>query len=70
MPLKNRAQSSSSNLSTAFRRDIDIPPAAEIALVVIDYLALIKIQSTARYDLAVGEVSKGLKNLAKSNKTP
>ncbi|MFK9902795.1 DnaB-like helicase C-terminal domain-containing protein, partial [Klebsiella pneumoniae] len=42
----------------------------EIALVVIDYLALIKIQSTARYDLAVGEVSKGLKNLAKSNKTP
>ncbi len=42
----------------------------EIALVVIDYLALIKIQSAARYDLAVGEVSKGLKNLAKSNKTP
>lgn len=33
----------------------------EIALVVIDYLALIKIQSAARYDLAVGEVSKGLK---------
>jgi replicative DNA helicase len=29
--------------------------------VVIDYLALIKIQSAARYDLAVGEVSKGLK---------
>lgn len=42
----------------------------EIALVVIDYLALIKIQSSARYDLAVGEVSKGLKNLAKANKTP
>lgn len=42
----------------------------EIALVVVDYLALIKIESTARYDLAVGEVSKGLKRLAKSNKTP
>ncbi|MGK0740037.1 replicative DNA helicase [Yokenella regensburgei] len=42
----------------------------EISLVVIDYLALIKIQSTARYDLAVGEVSKGLKSLAKMNKTP
>ncbi|WP_193133752.1 replicative DNA helicase [Klebsiella grimontii] len=42
----------------------------EIALVVIDYLALIKIQSNARYDLAVGEVSKGLKRLAKANKTP
>ncbi|EOC0702573.1 replicative DNA helicase [Salmonella enterica subsp. enterica serovar Kokomlemle] len=42
----------------------------EIALVVVDYLALIKIKSAARYDLAVGEVSKGLKNLAKANKTP
>ncbi|MBX9265316.1 replicative DNA helicase, partial [Klebsiella pneumoniae] len=52
---------------TATRYQIAHP---EIALVVIDYLALIKIQSTARYDLAVGEVSKGLKNLAKSNKTP
>lgn len=42
----------------------------EIRLVVIDYLALIKIQSAARYDLAVGEISKGLKNLAKSNGVP
>lgn len=42
----------------------------EISLVVLDYLALIKIQSSARYDLAVGEVSKGLKNLAKANQTP
>jgi len=42
----------------------------EIALVVVDYLALIKIQSAARYDLAVGDVSKGLKRLAKANKTP
>lgn len=42
----------------------------EISLVVVDYLALIKIQSAARYDLAVGDVSKGLKRLAKSNKTP
>lgn len=43
---------------TATRYQIAHP---EIALVVIDYLALIKIQSAARYDLAVGEVSKGLK---------
>lgn len=42
----------------------------EIALVVVDYLALIKILSSARYDLAVGEVSKGLKTLAKMNNTP
>jgi replicative DNA helicase len=42
----------------------------ETALVVIDYLLLIKIQSTARYDLAVGELSKGLKRLAKTNRTP
>lgn len=42
----------------------------EISLVVVDYLALIKIQSAARYDLAVGDVSKGLKRLTKANKTP
>ncbi|EMD4814829.1 replicative DNA helicase, partial [Salmonella enterica] len=42
----------------------------EIALVVIDYLLLIKIQSTTRYDLAVGEISKGLKRLARTNRTP
>ncbi|NIG74690.1 AAA family ATPase [Klebsiella sp. Ap-873] len=42
----------------------------EIALVVIDYLRLIKINSTNRHDLAVGEISKGLKGLAKANKTP
>jgi replicative DNA helicase len=36
----------------------------------VDYLALIKLQSAARYDLAVGEISKGLKSQAKSNKTP
>lgn len=42
----------------------------ETALVVIDYLLLIKIQSAARYDLAVGELSKGLKRLAKTNRTP
>jgi replicative DNA helicase len=52
---------------TATRYKLEHP---EIALVVIDYLALIKIQSTARYDLAVGELSKGLKRLAKTNKTP
>lgn len=52
---------------TATRYCMEYP---EIAVVVVDYLALIKIKSTARYDLAVGEVSKGLKNLAKANKTP
>jgi replicative DNA helicase len=52
---------------TATRYQLAYP---EIALVVIDYLALIKIQSNARFDLAVGEVSKGLKRLAKTNKTP
>ncbi|SAI93476.1 replicative DNA helicase [Enterobacter hormaechei] len=42
----------------------------EIALVAIDYLMLIKVQSTARHDLGVGEISKTLKRLAKSNNTP
>ncbi|MDC7862237.1 replicative DNA helicase [Pantoea ananatis] len=42
----------------------------ETALVAIDYLRLIKIQSTIRHDLAVGEVSKGLKSLAKTLRTP
>jgi replicative DNA helicase len=42
----------------------------EIALVVVDYLGLIKINSANRHDLAVGEISKGLKGLAKANKTP
>ena len=31
---------------------------------------VVKIQSKARYDLAVGELSKGLKRLAKTNRTP
>ncbi|WP_312274844.1 DnaB-like helicase C-terminal domain-containing protein [Pseudescherichia sp.] len=42
----------------------------ETSLVVVDYLGLIKLHSNGRHDLAVGEVSKGLKNLAKANKTP
>lgn len=42
----------------------------ETALVVVDYLGLIKTRSTNRHDLAVGEISKGLKGLAKSNRTP
>ncbi|MDR6298252.1 replicative DNA helicase [Pantoea dispersa] len=42
----------------------------ETALVAIDYLRLIKLQSTSRHDLAVGEVSKGLKSLAKINRRP
>lgn len=42
----------------------------ETALVAIDYLRLIKLQGNSRHDLAVGEVSKGLKQLAKTNRTP
>ncbi|MEB5973471.1 replicative DNA helicase [Pantoea dispersa] len=42
----------------------------ETALVAIDYLRLIKLQSASRHDLAVGEVSKGLKSLAKNNRRP
>ena len=42
----------------------------ETALVAIDYLRLIKLQSSSRHDLAVGEVSKGLKSLAKANRVP
>jgi len=42
----------------------------ETALVAIDYLRLIKLQSASRHDLAVGEVSKGLKSMAKANRVP
>ena len=42
----------------------------ETALIGVDYLGLIKLQSSSRHDLAVGEVSKGLKSLAKVNRTP
>jgi replicative DNA helicase len=42
----------------------------ETALVAIDYLRLIKLQSASRHDLAVGEVSKGLKSMAKANRRP
>lgn len=42
----------------------------ETALVAIDYLRLIKLQSASRHDLAVGDVSKGLKSLAKANRRP
>lgn len=42
----------------------------ETALVAIDYIRLIKLQSASRHDLAVGEVSKGLKSLAKTNRRP
>ncbi|EHI0043828.1 TPA: DnaB-like helicase C-terminal domain-containing protein, partial [Escherichia coli] len=36
----------------------------------VDYLGLIKTRSTGRHDLAVGEISKGLKSLAKSGGFP
>ncbi|MDQ4326120.1 replicative DNA helicase [Klebsiella michiganensis] len=52
---------------TATRMQLAHP---EIALVVVDYLGLIKTTGSARHDLAVGDISKGLKRLAKSNKTP
>jgi replicative DNA helicase len=52
---------------TATRYQLEHP---EIALIVVDYLGLIKLQGSNRHDLAVGEVSKALKNLAKANKTP
>lgn len=42
----------------------------ETALVVVDYLGLIKTRTTGRHDLAVGEISKGLKGLAKSGGFP
>ncbi|HAH3178166.1 TPA: DNA helicase, partial [Escherichia coli] len=42
----------------------------ETALVVVDYLGLIKTRSMGRHDLAVGEISKGLKSLAKSGGFP
>lgn len=42
----------------------------ETALVAVDYLRLIKLQGNGRHDLEVGLVSKGLKSLAKTNRTP
>ncbi|VDZ82818.1 DnaB-like helicase C-terminal domain-containing protein [Kluyvera intermedia] len=52
---------------TATRMQVEHP---EIALVAVDYLGLIKVMGSGRHDLAVGDISKGLKRLAKSNKTP
>lgn len=42
----------------------------ETALVAVDYIGLVKIHGNSRHDLAVGEISKGFKSLAKTNKTP
>lgn len=42
----------------------------ETTLIAVDYLGLVKLQNSSRHDLAVGDVSKGLKSLAKINKTP
>jgi replicative DNA helicase len=52
---------------TATRMKMEHP---EIALVAVDYLGLVKVMGNGRHDLAVGDISKGLKRLAKSNKTP
>ena len=51
----------------AIRHKLEYP---ETALVAVDYLGLIKLQGKNRHDLEVGEVSKCLKSLAKTNKTP
>jgi replicative DNA helicase len=40
------------------------------ALIVIDYLGLMKLPSASRHDLAIAEVTSLLKNLAKEIKTP
>ena len=42
----------------------------ELAAVFVDYLGLISVNERQRHDIAVGEVSSGLKALAKRNKTP
>jgi replicative DNA helicase len=42
----------------------------ETALVAVDYLGLIKTAGRGRHDLEVGDISKGLKKLAKTNKRP
>ncbi|EQB0358781.1 DnaB-like helicase C-terminal domain-containing protein, partial [Yersinia enterocolitica] len=42
----------------------------ELAAIFVDYLGLISVNERQRHDIAVGEVSSGLKALAKRNKTP
>ena len=42
----------------------------ELGAIFVDYLTLMKVEKAQRMDLAFGEISKGLKNLAKELKTP
>ncbi|MDX6916530.1 DnaB-like helicase C-terminal domain-containing protein [Pectobacterium carotovorum] len=42
----------------------------ETVLVIVDYLGLIKTEGSKRYDLEIGDVSKGLKRIAKTQRTP
>ncbi|RDL25089.1 replicative DNA helicase [Serratia fonticola] len=42
----------------------------ELVAVFVDYLGLIRMNDRQRHDIAVGEVSRGLKRLAMRNKTP
>lgn len=42
----------------------------ELVTVFVDYLGLIRMNDRQRHDIAVGEVSRGLKRLAMRNKTP
>jgi replicative DNA helicase len=42
----------------------------ELGLVVIDYLGLMKLPNASRHDIAIGEVTSSLKNLAKEVQTP
>ncbi|KGA39549.1 helicase [Pectobacterium odoriferum] len=42
----------------------------ETALIIVDYLGLIKTEGSKRYDLEIGDVSKGLKRIAKTLRVP
>ena len=42
----------------------------ELGAIFVDYLTLMKVEKAPRMDLSYGEISKGLKNLAKELKTP
>ncbi|AYH32986.1 replicative DNA helicase [Pectobacterium parmentieri] len=42
----------------------------ETVLVIVDYLGLIKTAGNKRYDLEIGDVSKGLKRIAKKQRRP
>lgn len=51
----------------AIKHKLEFP---ETALVAVDYVGLVKTEGNGRHDLEVGKISKTLKSLAKTNKTP